>query len=144
MRSQGVTAVPAMVRDLDGIASVLLADLARNAASRPSAPISGSERSPKRAMRHRTRQPAERVRRTGEVRAVHGLDEREVQAGLLRATTYAMGSAYRGGHGHRRWGGRCTGVTLRSPASSRRDSSRAAPCTSRASSASRSRRESAS
>lgn len=32
LRSQGVTAVPAMVRDLDGIASVFLADLARDAA----------------------------------------------------------------------------------------------------------------
>ncbi|MEE1930806.1 hypothetical protein V1J52_21885 [Streptomyces sp. TRM 70351] len=33
LRSQGVTAVPAMVRDLDGIASVFLTDLARNAAT---------------------------------------------------------------------------------------------------------------
>jgi histone H3/H4 len=32
LRSQGVTAVPAMVRDLDGIASVFLTDLARDAA----------------------------------------------------------------------------------------------------------------
>ncbi|MFF3175014.1 hypothetical protein ACFVQ0_20605 [Streptomyces sp. NPDC057900] len=32
LRSQGVTAVPVMVRDLDGIASVFLADLARDAA----------------------------------------------------------------------------------------------------------------
>ncbi|MYS41103.1 hypothetical protein GTY23_07575 [Streptomyces sp. SID5998] len=32
LRSQGVTAVPAMVRDLDGIASVFLTDLARGAA----------------------------------------------------------------------------------------------------------------
>ncbi|MFC9926780.1 hypothetical protein [Streptomyces sp. NPDC127190] len=33
LRSQGATAVPAMVRDLDGIASVFLTDLARDAAS---------------------------------------------------------------------------------------------------------------
>lgn len=33
LRSQGVTAVPAMVRDLDGIASVFLTDLARDAAT---------------------------------------------------------------------------------------------------------------
>ncbi|MGW2031086.1 hypothetical protein [Streptomyces sp. NPDC001811] len=32
LRSQGVTAVPTMVRDLDGIASVFLTDLARDAA----------------------------------------------------------------------------------------------------------------
>ncbi|MFG3250887.1 hypothetical protein [Streptomyces sp. NPDC048187] len=32
LRSQGATAVPAMVRDLDGIASVFLTDLARSAA----------------------------------------------------------------------------------------------------------------
>jgi histone H3/H4 len=32
LRSRGATAVPAMVRDLDGIASVFLTDLARNAA----------------------------------------------------------------------------------------------------------------
>ncbi len=32
LRSQGATAVPAMVRDLDGIASVFLTDLARDAA----------------------------------------------------------------------------------------------------------------
>ncbi|MFE2626411.1 hypothetical protein ACFXDP_00440 [Streptomyces sp. NPDC059374] len=32
LRGQGVTAVPAMVRDLDGIASVFLTDLARDAA----------------------------------------------------------------------------------------------------------------
>uniref|UniRef100_A0AAU2VWA4 Uncharacterized protein n=1 Tax=Streptomyces sp. NBC_00008 TaxID=2903610 RepID=A0AAU2VWA4_9ACTN len=32
LRNQGVTAVPAMVRDLDGIASVFLTDLARDAA----------------------------------------------------------------------------------------------------------------
>ncbi|MFB7540146.1 hypothetical protein ACFC0N_09650 [Streptomyces zaomyceticus] len=32
LRSQGVTAVPAMIRDLDGIASVFLTDLARDAA----------------------------------------------------------------------------------------------------------------
>jgi histone H3/H4 len=32
LRSRGVTAVPAMVRDLDGIASVFLTDLARDAA----------------------------------------------------------------------------------------------------------------
>ncbi|WGD40142.1 hypothetical protein [Streptomyces cathayae] len=32
LRSQGVTAVPAMVRDLDGIASMFLTDLARDAA----------------------------------------------------------------------------------------------------------------
>ena len=32
LRSQGVTAVPALVRDLDGIASVFLTDLARDAA----------------------------------------------------------------------------------------------------------------
>ncbi|MFD8230141.1 hypothetical protein ACFV16_39560 [Streptomyces massasporeus] len=32
MRSQGATALPAMVRDLDGIASVFLTDLARDAA----------------------------------------------------------------------------------------------------------------
>ncbi|MEU6600088.1 hypothetical protein [Streptomyces flaveolus] len=33
LRSQGATAVPAMVRDLDGIASVFLTDLARDAAT---------------------------------------------------------------------------------------------------------------
>ncbi|PZT71325.1 hypothetical protein DN402_05000 [Streptomyces sp. SW4] len=33
LRSQGVTAVPAMVRDLDGIASAFLTDLARDAAT---------------------------------------------------------------------------------------------------------------
>ncbi|RPK36275.1 hypothetical protein EES40_30135 [Streptomyces sp. ADI93-02] len=32
LRSQGATAVPAMVRDLDGIASAFLTDLARDAA----------------------------------------------------------------------------------------------------------------
>lgn len=32
LRSRGVTAVPAMVRDLDGIASVFLTELARDAA----------------------------------------------------------------------------------------------------------------